>query len=201
MRGRPSWAAIRHTISVCTSTPSTALTTNTARSATERAAETSGRKSAYPGQSRMLTLQPSYSNGASATDTEIDRFTSSASKSVVVVPSSTRPCRLMAPAQNSRASASVVLPAPPCPTSATLRIRAGGYVFTRHLTPGGAAPPDGPRNPEVSGSRWYLEEDEPSPSLGALSVRRPLPGHSGQRCQAGWNQPATHRHHGRPPDP
>ena len=91
MRGRPRSAAIRHTTSVWTSTPSTALTTNTARSATERAAATSGTKSAYPGQSSRLILHPSNSNGATATDTDIWRFTSSGSKSVVVVPSSTRP--------------------------------------------------------------------------------------------------------------
>src|ERR1700738_4050242 len=62
------------------------------------------------------------------------RLTSSGSKSQVVVPSSPRPWRLIAPAQNSNASASVVLPAPPCPTSATLRIFAGGKLFIRgHL--------------------------------------------------------------------
>src|SRR5437867_12118245 len=36
-------------------------------------------------------------------------------------PSSTRPRRLLAPAANRSASATVVLPAPPCPTTATLR--------------------------------------------------------------------------------
>ena len=58
------------------------------------------------------------------------RLTSSGSKSVVVVPSSTRPRRLIAPAQNSSASASVVFPAPPWPTRATLRILADGKLFT-----------------------------------------------------------------------
>src|SRR5437762_9245185 len=79
----------------------------------------------------MLILQPSNSNGAMATDTEIVRLISSGSKSVVVVPSSTRPCRLIVPLQNSNASVSVVFPAPPWPTSATLRILAGGNVFTQ----------------------------------------------------------------------
>ena len=46
MRGRPSSAHRRQTTSVCTSTPSTALTTKTARSATLRAASTSPMKSA-----------------------------------------------------------------------------------------------------------------------------------------------------------
>jgi hypothetical protein len=36
----------------------------------------------------------------------------------------------MAPEQNSSASARLVFPAPPCPTSATLRILAGGKLFT-----------------------------------------------------------------------
>src|SRR6266550_4177692 len=36
-------------------------------------------------------------------------------------PSSTRPRRLLAPAAKRSASATVVLPAPPCPTTATLR--------------------------------------------------------------------------------
>src|SRR5437660_7187691 len=84
-----------------------------------------------------LILCRSYSKGARASDTEILRLTSSASKSVVVVPSSTRPWRGMAPAQKRRASASVVFPAPPWPTRATLRILAGGKLFIgtsgRHL--------------------------------------------------------------------
>src|SRR5687768_16772595 len=58
------------------------------------------------------------------------RLTSSGSKSDVVVPSSVRPWRLMVPEVKSRASASDVLPLPPWPTSATLRILAGGKLFT-----------------------------------------------------------------------
>ncbi len=46
MRGRPSSAAVRHSAEVCTSTPSTALTTNTARSATRMPATASFSKSA-----------------------------------------------------------------------------------------------------------------------------------------------------------
>src|SRR5947209_14511595 len=78
----------------------------------------------------MLILWPWYSKGASDSESEIARLISSGSKSVVVVPSSTRPWRLMAPEQNNRASARLVFPAPPCPTSATLRILAGGKLFT-----------------------------------------------------------------------
>src|SRR2546425_3329568 len=53
---------------------------------------------------------------------EILRLISSGSKSVVVVPSSTLPSRLTAPAEKRSASTSEVFPTPPCPTTATLRI-------------------------------------------------------------------------------
>ena len=77
-----------------------------------------------------VDLVPSSSNGASASDTEMRRRCSSGSKSQTVVPSSTRPRRGIAPAPSSSASASEVLPAPPWPTRATLRIFAVGNVFT-----------------------------------------------------------------------
>ena len=57
-----------------------------------------------------------------ASEIEIRRFCSSGSKSDAVVPSSTRPIRLMAPDRASSASARVVLPLPPWPTRTTLRI-------------------------------------------------------------------------------
>src|SRR5207247_10510280 len=79
---------------------------------------------------RTVILWASYSQGARDSESEIPRLTSSGSKSVVVVPSSTRPWRLIAPAQNRSDSVRLVLPAPPCPTSATLRILAGGKLFT-----------------------------------------------------------------------
>src|SRR5262245_58914920 len=53
---------------------------------------------------------------------EILRLISSGSKSVVVLPSSTLPSRVTAPAACSSASTSDVLPTPPCPTIPTLRI-------------------------------------------------------------------------------
>src|SRR6476620_1403176 len=77
-----------------------------------------------------LILWSFHSNGASANDRDRPRFCSSGSKSVTVVPSSTLPTRVVAPAQCSSASASVVLPDPPCPTSATLRIFSGAKRFT-----------------------------------------------------------------------
>ncbi len=49
-------------------------------------------------------------------------LTSSGSKSLTVDPSSTLPCREMAPVANSSASATVVFPDPLCPTRAMLRI-------------------------------------------------------------------------------
>src|SRR5436190_14236498 len=91
-----------------------------------------------------LVLWPSYSRGAVVADTEIWRLISSGSKSVVVVPSSTRPLRLITPAQCSSASVSVVLPAPPWPTRATFRILAGGNDFTQHLASLAVPPPGRP---------------------------------------------------------
>src|SRR3954447_4797924 len=116
----------------------------------------------------MLILQPSCSIGAMATETEMFRLTSSGSKSVVVVPSSTRPWRFTAPEQKRSASARVVLPAPPWPTRATLRIWAGGYVFTG-TSLRLASPPRTGRSPEVSGRRWYLEEGR-NPAVGSSLV-------------------------------
>ena len=53
---------------------------------------------------------------------------SSGSKSLTVEPSSTLPCRLMAPVANRSASASVVLPEPLWPTRATLRMPVNGQL-------------------------------------------------------------------------
>ena len=131
MRGTPRRAASRQIAAVCTSTPSTADTTNTARSTTRRAAMTSPRKSAYPGVSTRLTLWPFHSKGANARDRDSPRRCSSGSWSQTVDPSSTRPSRLMAPARWSNASANVVLPAPPWPTRATLRSFSDGKCCTR----------------------------------------------------------------------
>jgi len=128
--GIPSSVASRQVSSDWTSTPSTALTTRMARSATDRPASTSAMKSAYPGVSMTLILQSSKRNGASANETEICLLTSSGSKSQTVVPSSVRPGRDSTPPATSSASARVVLPAPPWPMSATLRIFPDGTVFT-----------------------------------------------------------------------
>src|SRR5687767_13928828 len=68
---------------------------------------------------------------------EILRRTSSGSQSVVVVPSSTLPRRVTAPAENSMASTRDVLPTPPCPTTPTLRILSISIAI--HGPPGGSA--------------------------------------------------------------
>ena len=112
--------------SVCTSTPATASTASTTLSTARSAPLTSPMKSGYPGVSIRLILWSCHSSGASAALTVIWRRISSASKSVVVVPSSTRPRRSIAFAANSIASTSDVLPVPPCPHTATFRMRSLG---------------------------------------------------------------------------
>src|SRR5262245_27603829 len=52
---------------------------------------------------------------------DVFRRCSSGSVSNWELPSSTRPIRVVAPAANRSASATVVLPVPPCPTMATFR--------------------------------------------------------------------------------
>ena len=76
-----------------------------------------------------LILAFFHSAKAGAARRLIFRSISSGSKSVTVVPSSTRPSRLTAPASKSRAEASEVFPQPPCPTMATLRMFGASYTF------------------------------------------------------------------------
>src|SRR5213083_2384296 len=110
------------TFSVCTCTPATASTTTTAASTTRRPARASAMKSPYPGVSTKLMRWPFQSQYATEVLIDILRLISSGSKSVVVLPSSTLPSRVTAPAVNSRASTREVLPTPPWPTTPTLRI-------------------------------------------------------------------------------
>src|SRR5262249_33146162 len=58
------------------------------------------------------------------------RLISPGSKSEAVVPSSTRPRRSLAPESKRAASTREVLPEPPCPATATLRIESVEYRFT-----------------------------------------------------------------------
>src|SRR5690606_18023106 len=129
-RGIPASSQRRQASSVPACTPSTALTTTTARSATASAESTHPAKSGEPGVSSSVTwyVVPSgarQSRCATPRPTEMPRATSSGSWSHTVVPSATEPARGIAPARWRNASASVVLPAPLCPTRATLRVVAG----------------------------------------------------------------------------
>ena len=132
-RARSSSAARCHSLVVCTSTPITALTTNTADSLTRRAPSASATKLESPGVSIRLTFLSCHSNEARAAEIDICRDFSSGSESETVVPSRTDPSRLMTPAWNSSASCSEVLPLPRWPTSATLRIRSAGLCMPSPL--------------------------------------------------------------------
>ena len=127
-RARSSSAARAHRRVVETSTPITAFTTNTADSQTRSAPSASATNEESPGVSIRLILRPSHSNEASAAEIDICRACSSSSASEIVVPSTTEPSRLIAPASNSNASNSDVFPVPRCPTSATLRIWSAAFT-------------------------------------------------------------------------
>ena len=66
IRGTPYRSACRHTVSLCASTPSTALNTTTAPSRTRRLRSTSAVKSTCPGVSMMLIVTPSHSQVTAA---------------------------------------------------------------------------------------------------------------------------------------
>src|SRR5919204_202794 len=124
-RGSSSCSARSHPRLVCTSTPITALTTTSAPSTTRSAATVSPPKPASPGVSIRLILRPCHSRWQREAVRDIRRRCSSSSQSEVVVPCSTAPSRLIAPAWKSIASTSEVLPVPRWPTTATFRIFPG----------------------------------------------------------------------------
>src|SRR3954454_798824 len=134
-RARSSSSARCHSRVVETSTPITALTTKMADSQTRRAPSASATNDGSPGVSRRLTLRSSHSNEDRAAEIDIWRAFSSLSASDTVVPSTTEPSRLTAPAWWRSASCSDVLPEPRCPTRATLRIRSGGLCIRSPLSP------------------------------------------------------------------
>ena len=78
-----------------------------------------------PGVSRRFTLTPPTSTGTTDRATERCWWTAAGSESLTVVPSVIEPFREITPVTASSASASIVFPAPECPTSATFRISAG----------------------------------------------------------------------------
>ena len=126
-RESSSSSARDQTRAVFTSTPMTPETTTSAPSTTFMVAIVSAWKPESPGVSIRLILRPCHSRCASDEARDICRFCSSSSQSVVVVPASTVPRRLIAPAWKSIASTSEVLPVPRWPTTATLRIFPGSW--------------------------------------------------------------------------
>ena len=76
-----------------------------------------------------------FCHGSAATEEKmvILRATSSSSKSVMVLPSSTLRCRSVAPAVKSIAEASDVFPLCPCPIKATFRISDVSKTFMMNL--------------------------------------------------------------------
>src|SRR5215208_3399997 len=126
-RATPSSCARCHRRWVATSTPITALTTNTADSHTRSAPSASAMKDGSPGVSIRLTFTSRHSNEASDAEIDMPRDFSSSSESETVVPSATEPSLVVAPASNRSASCSDVLPLPRWPTNATLRILSAGW--------------------------------------------------------------------------
>ena len=137
IRAMSSSAARAHRRLVVTSTPITALTTNTAASQTRSAPSASATKLGSPGVSIRLILRSCQAIELSVAEIDIWRACSSGSESETVVCSGTEPSRVVAPDSNSSASCSDVLPEPRWPTSATLRIRsaAGRPPFPRATLP------------------------------------------------------------------
>ena len=146
-RPSPRAAARSQSRSCWTSTPSTVLTTTSAVSTTCRLAMASARKLESPGVSMRLNDRPPRSTCARPAERLIWRFFSSSSQSETVVPSATEPSRVTAPASNSNASNSDVLPVPRWPTRAMFLILAGSFirgllvVFRRPLARGRARRP------------------------------------------------------------
>src|SRR4051794_28113042 len=99
---------------------------------------------------------PSCSNGASAKEMDRCWRTSASSKSLTVLPSSTRPARGIVPVATRRASTSVVLPAPEWPTSTTLRIRLGSSTV-------GALPTAAPAGLDLSAMAALLVRPDADP--------------------------------------
>ena len=171
----------------------TMITASAARIGAAEVADEVGR----PGASSTLIFTPFHSTGAIASETEMPRRCSSGSWSETVLPSSTVPIRVIAPAVKSIASSSVVLPAPPWPTSRTLRMSFASYVFN-------AAPPRVGRSRsrrswhlELLGSRvcpWCASNDSRrAPRI----TRAVLPGRGRVRASApagsSWRRPADGR--------
>src|ERR1700683_299174 len=129
-RGSSNSSAKLQTFSVCTSTPATPSTSTSAESAARMAALVSLIKMLKPGVSIRLIFFFDHSANASAVEMVSLRWISSSSKSVMVVPSSTRVNRFVAPAVKRIPAASVVFPEWPWPISATFLTSVPSYIFT-----------------------------------------------------------------------
>src|SRR5215216_129067 len=141
-RATPSSCARCHRRCVPTSTPITALTTNTADSHTRSAPRASAMKDGSPGVSIRLIFTSRQSKEASDAEMDMLRDFSSSSESETVVPSATEPSLVVAPASNNKASCNDVFPLPRWPTRATLRILSAACGMPSPLprTEGGRLP-------------------------------------------------------------
>ena len=113
IHGKLNSSAKCQACSVCTFTPSTASITITTLSAACMQLFVSEKKFWSPGVSMMLISCFFQTNWWNPLLRLIFRLSSSGSKSITVLPSSTRPSLLMTPALNNIASAREVFPAPP----------------------------------------------------------------------------------------
>ena len=129
-RQRPSASERSHRRVVCTSTPLTPLTANSAPSTTRSEASVSAWKPGSPGVSTRLIFRSCHCAWHTEADRDICRRCSSSSQSETVEEPSTDPRRLVAPAWKSIASTSEVFPVPRWPTTATFRILLGSNCGT-----------------------------------------------------------------------
>ena len=135
MRHRLRFAAHLSMRSVASWIPVSAFTTITAVSTAASAPIACPMKSGDPGVSIRWMWTFFHAKLTSAELSECLYSFSSGSKSQTVLPFSTLPAEAIAPALTSRASASVVLPAPVWPTSATVRMDSVEYLGMRTFLP------------------------------------------------------------------
>src|SRR5437773_2614428 len=135
MRQRLRFAAHLSMRSVASWIPVSAFTTITAVSTAASAPIACPMKSGEPGVSIRWMWTFFHAKLTSAELSECLYSFSSGSKSQTVLPFSTLPAVAIAPALASKASASVVLPAPVWPTSATVRMDSVEYLGMRTFLP------------------------------------------------------------------
>ena len=139
MRARPASPAAWNSRRVPISMPAAALTTITAVSTAGSAASAWPISSGAPGVSIRLIWRPAVVPNSRLELVEWWWARASGSKSLTVVASVTLPVRLIAPQRWRTASASVVLPAPVCPSRTMLQSASGwkpGCLLMRRLYAG-----------------------------------------------------------------